>query len=211
LPFYDQFGAGGRLAVSKQVIMRTRVTERLHAMVDAGPGGTSLADNEDYRLVAEALQDLDAVQAAILEQKGWALSPSDGSIFTEPLQQGGGPFLRPYSVFATGSAYVDRDEAQAILVLVHEDKTDAEENARLLPERISPASEALVALVEARPDGSRPDPDPPDWSEHITELDVDVHGRVLLATVRGDEELQGAVADGRGWFGDFLRLLLAWE
>jgi hypothetical protein len=127
-PMFDQFGRGGRLAVSDGVLLRALSTPDIHAMVDAAEGTGSLADNDDFRLAAEGLQRLDAWNAWLTQR---TLGPWKDAI---------GVLLKPYTVMAHGDGYQD-GKRYLVIALVHRTAEEAAENARAARTRRTSAAD----------------------------------------------------------------------
>jgi len=180
-PAYDQLGRGGRIAVLDDYVFRTVETNGMEALLDTRQGERlSLADREEFRLVAEGLAQLGAYSAFISnETQDWAgikddlfrqaaLTEREFQSLLEKLEQF--PLLRSYQVFASGIGADDTSNYMA-LVLVHRDSGDAKDNVARLEQRMRGAS----SIVTGEP-----------WADMIDEMEINAQGRVVLAKLRGD-------------------------
>ncbi|MPZ99822.1 MAG: hypothetical protein GEU80_10900 [Dehalococcoidia bacterium] len=178
-PMFDQLGRGGRLAVSDGALMRALSTGDVQSMVDAAEGDGSLADNEDFRIAAEQLEDLGVLKAWVTDQ-----TPDlSGEEF-------GGELLLPYIVMAFGPGY-DGETPFMAAVVVNETPEDAAENARRIASRVTAAQQAVEE--RARRAGLT--------AGGLTEeVEVDVDGRAVLVTLRGDALFDYPAITGANWF-----------
>jgi hypothetical protein len=185
-PMFDQFGRGGRLAVSEGVVMRALSTPDIQPMVDAADGTGSLAYNDDFRLAAEGLQRLEAWTARLTERDPAASVPDQEFLDLLASEE----LLRPYAVLAHGDGY-EGNKRYVAVALVHRTPEDAAESARRLPGRVGPAQRAFAymdeqARLQQGPNGPAPGPVAA-CDKAISDLDVEVDGHVLLATLRFHE------------------------
>ena len=177
----------------------------MEALIDASQGRRrSLADVEEYQLLARGMSDLGAY-AVFLSDKTWSVkeyaeentwellstsytTQEDVERIIQELEQS--PLLRPYLVYATG---VGKDTAgqYIALVLVHGDKASAEENQVLLRRRIQETS-SLLSWQNWQP-----------WRERVDRIEIRTEGRVLLAKLHGD-----VVRERFGYVSDWDALLL---
>ena len=68
-PLFDMLGRGGRLAISIEYVFRTVETPGMKGLIDSKSGdGPSLADADEFRLLAHAMSDLDAYAAFFSDQ-----------------------------------------------------------------------------------------------------------------------------------------------
>lgn len=175
------FGRGHRLAVRDSFIYWAAWTDGLRSMIDAELGKrSSLADLEEYQLLAEGLDELDTFTA---------LFSDDANVFSlgyslEQLDVGGDEELDaairefldrevkllPFEAFATGAG-VDSDGPFVAVVLLNADDETALENVGRLERRIR----------EARTNyGGRA------WSDLIHDADISANERLVLAKLRSD-------------------------
>jgi len=181
-PAFDRLGRGGRIAVSSEYVYRTVETPGMKALIDARAGdGKSLADVEEFRLLAQAMSGLGAYAAFFSNQTHKvSVVPDDTStIATVPdLQEklideiGKSTLLLPYMAFSTGVGRDDTGPYMA-LALVHGDAESAEENNRRLELRIAENSELQA------------------WMEGLEGYTSSVEGRVLTVMIRGDGPATG--------------------
>jgi hypothetical protein len=167
-PAFDHLGRGGRIAVSNEFVYRTIETPGMNALIDSRAGdGQSLADVEEFRLLAQAMSDLDTYSAFFSDQahKIEATSPA---VLNDLIAKLGGPtLLLPYLAYAVGTGHDDTGPYLA-LALVHRGGISAEENQLRLDRRFSGNLDSQV------------------WMEGIDEYTSEVQGRVLWAKIRGD-------------------------
>lgn len=174
-PAFDQLGRGGRIAVSSEYVYRTVETPGMKALIDSRAGdGQSLADVEEFRLLAQAMSGLGAYAAFFSDQTHKvSTNPGDTPVMAPDFREtlideiGNSSLLLPYLAFATG---VGRDGAGRYwaLALVHSDAESAEENGRRLEKRIAE------------------NPGLQSWMDGLEEYTYQVEGRVLSAMIRGD-------------------------
>lgn len=180
-PLFDQFGRGGRLAVSSGWVYRTIETPGMRALIDSGGGnGQTLADVPEFRLLGAAMSSLGAYAAIFTDQthRISAAAAGETPLFNhlpgvhEKLigEIGNSTLLLPYQTFAAGQGRDDTGRYMA-LALVHADAGQAEENAQRLRTRIT---------------DSQAYPELKDWRDRLEDFSIVQEGRVLLVTVRGD-------------------------
>jgi hypothetical protein len=196
-PAFDSRGRAGRLAVQDKYVFRTLWTEGMKALIDASLGQRpSLADVEEFRLLAKGLSELGAHAVYLSNNTQW-VSDLDSYVVTlnerrvpldSPLQEVQRirqevqqALLRPYQAVGTGSGQAP-EGGYIALVLVHSDEPAAKENVGLLRQRV----EGTPHLSYAKP-----------WREIVDGegMEIRTEGRVLLAKLplRG-EEFAGAWA-----------------
>ena len=117
-PAFDRFGRGGRVAVLDSYVFRTLTADEMKALIDAlRDEGPSLADFEEYRLLAAGMSRLGAY-SMLLSDNTFGLEAMVESYLERPKAAGedeakvratfAGPgTLRPYQAFAPGAG---RDE-----------------------------------------------------------------------------------------------------
>jgi len=178
---------GHRLAVLDDHILWTAGCDgrqEIEDMIDSYTGDlSSLADSEDYRLLARELGNLDtytayfttATQAySILEEllereQGW------GNLTAERAQEmiaqiEAAPLLKPYSAFATGVG-VDGDGPFLAIVILNPDADTARDNAALLQRRLQETQNLTYGVA---------------WSHFFDTVEIDSRGRLTRARVYGD-------------------------
>jgi len=167
-PAFDHLGRRGRIAVSNEYVYRTVETPGMKALIDSSAGKRqSLADVEDFRLLAQAMSDLDTYSAFFSDQthKIDATSPA---ILDDLIAELGGPtLLLPYLAYALGTGRDDTGPYLA-LALVQRGGIAAEENKLRLDRRFSDNLDSQA------------------WVEGIDEYISGLQGRVLSAKIRGD-------------------------
>jgi peptidoglycan/LPS O-acetylase OafA/YrhL len=176
-------GRGNRLALRGDYLYWSLTTEGVEAMIDAGTGeGGSLADVDEFRLLAEGLDLLSTYTALFSDNTGYYTaeevarrvagrdaSEQDVEAMREVLE--GQPQLLAYQAFASGGG-VDADGPYTAVVLLNPDEEVALENARRLKDRIKEGTSWL---------GGQP------FSEFIDGVEILTDGRLVLATLRTDE------------------------
>jgi hypothetical protein len=144
-PAFDDLGRGGRLTASSRYVLRTLWNEGMERMLDAAAGKSpSLADNEDFALIARALDAKQAVSAYVTDcnlsrarVNAWldGLSAAGRSVASSRWEPPSTEvLLAPYRVYAIASAY--DDGPVTILLLVHETSELAEANIERLRQRL---------------------------------------------------------------------------
>jgi hypothetical protein len=157
-PVYDRLGRGSLVLPGDSVLVRSLRLAEMDSTVAACGGEESLADDETFRLLAEAMESARALNPYITT-----------AIESQRSEPGNGTLLVPYLGFAAGQGF-DDDGVYLTIALVHQDEAAATENVERLQERIATANSV-----------SNGDP----WSERFTDVEVTVEGRVTIATLRG--------------------------
>lgn len=187
-PALDQLGRGGRIAIQGRYVFRTLGTGEMTSTIDASQRNrSSLADREDYRLLAQGLSELGAYAVFLTDQsQGFeevlqALCEGLGKTFGErdcvrigdQLQERE-PMLRRYQMLATGVGK-DKEGAYTALVLVHADEASARDNAVLLRSRIAEGNSLRFHGLS--------------WADFFdtSRVEVFIEDRVLLAKLRPTE------------------------
>lgn len=186
-PAFDRLGRGGRIAVFEEFLVRANTTREMHSMIDAMSNESrTLADAEEFRLLAAAMSELGAyvmmlsddveahtVDGLAKQSLGDGASQSDLDAFKQQVSEAvGDELLRSYVAYATGAG-LDEGGAYMALALVHADPAIAEENV----ERLRISIEAGMSLYYGQP-----------WTDSIDvgASEFSSKGRVLLAKLRGD-------------------------
>ena len=191
-PAFDFLGRGGRIAVTNDYVYRTIETPGMKKLIDSRNGGRdTLADVEEFSLLAQAMSRLDTYTAFFSNQTyKVSTAPDQSSAFDpevfrtfpdvyesklrvyENLKEeiGDSTLLLPYLAFSTGAGKDDIGPYVA-LALVHSDMESAEENAERLRNRIAESSDYPKLQV---------------WKDALEESTFRVEGRVLSAMMRGD-------------------------
>ena len=177
-PAFDQLGRGGRIAVQEEYVLRTVETPGMRALIDAAEGGHSLADVEEYVLVAQGLEDLGAYAAFVsdqtqsiaqtLEQFATSMTAKEAENIESRLRQE--PALEPYQVFATGPGLDEKGHYMAV-VLVHASESGASRNVELIRQRVRSGTSMFTRQT---------------WAELINDVESRSQDRVLLAKLRGE-------------------------
>ena len=142
---FDQWG--GRIAVLDDYVIRTLGTGDMRAAIDAGNGDVrSLADVEEYRLMAKGMSEMGAYGVFMTDQTQefdrtaqgvcdrFAPVRMDCDVIRDELLNFG-PLLRPYQTYAAGVGQ-DSGGGFTAVVIVHDDAGTGKENAELLRRRI---------------------------------------------------------------------------
>jgi hypothetical protein len=180
-PAFDDLGRAGRLAASSRFVLRTLWDEGIERMIDAATGSTpSLADNEDFALIAHALDVNNAISAYVTDCNlsrsrisAWldnltpsAAAASASAAWETPSTE---TILAPYRVYGIASAF-DDDGSGTLLLLVHETPELAEANVDRLRYRLG--------TVPVKPGGAM-------LSEIYSDVRITVEGRLLIAQLSG--------------------------
>ena len=176
-------GRGHRLALLDDFIFWTLWTDGIKDMIDSYDDNIeSLADNEDYKLLAGGLEELDTVNAFFTSE------PQSESHFKEVHQQleqlspeikerllgelGREVKLKPYLALATGAGADDKGYYLAV-ALANVDEKTARENVTLLEQRINQAR-----IVWGSTAGEM-------WSKYIESMEIESRGRLTLCKLYG--------------------------
>jgi hypothetical protein len=178
-------GIGGRLALIDNFVLWMRWTDGIKEMIDAYEDNiASLADNEDYQLLAGALGEFDTVTAFFStgSQSYNQISKTFRQVIENPGDNEGRqalvaeiqrePRLKPYRAFATGAGLDEKGYYLAI-VLANPDEATARENAGLLEDRLNQAR-----IVGGRNAGEM-------WKDKIDEIEIRSSGTLTLAKLYG--------------------------
>jgi len=180
-------GRGHRLALIDDFIFWVRWTDGMKEMVDSYEDKIeSLADNEDYKLLAGALEELDTV-TAFFSAESQSVSyiteiyqqiieePGDNErrqLFVEEIKRE--VRLKPYQAFATGAG-IDEKGYYLATVLLNPNEEVAQENATLLEQRIN---QSKIAMAWHSQSGDK-------WSDLIESMEIESKGRLTLAKLYG--------------------------
>ncbi len=174
-PLFDHLGRGGRLALSPELIARTLSTDNARAIVDAYEGDGSLADDDAYRSAVAGLEGMGALALSIsIMTRGNDFAPPSLGLQEIWTVREGDTVLVPYELWGIGPGW-DEGPYTAV-VLVHGSEEDAEENGRRFADRVA----STRMLEDGAVDGT-----PMNFSDHVTDIDVTVDGRVLRARIDG--------------------------
>jgi hypothetical protein len=181
-PAFDEFGRGGHFVFTDDYVIRSNFLEDFEASIDASLGEGSLLNDDAYRLASEEL-DRHELVGLFISTQGYGseharhmadqLSENDTlERFALAWEVPAGERLRAFQLFAVGAGLAD-DEPFTLIVLVHPTEAAAQENVERLNERLA------TGLAEA---------DVP-FASLFTSTEVTSNGRVLLATLRGEDRL----------------------
>ncbi|MBA7558702.1 hypothetical protein ES708_00309 [subsurface metagenome] len=179
-------GRGHRLALVDDFIFWVLWTDGIKEMIDSYEGNIpSLADNEDYWLLAGALEELDTVTAFFSAEsqsqshikevyKGMLEEPSNErqQLFTEEVERQ--VRLKPYQALATGAG-IDEKGYYLAIALLNPSEELARENATLLEQRIN---QSKIAMAWHSQSGDK-------WSDLIESMEIESKGRLTLARLYG--------------------------
>lgn len=174
-PAFDNLGRCRPLGVEDRYIFRAFDTDSIEAMIDASHGQlTSLADNPDFSLMAEALSEMGAYSVFLTNQgqsfsllKAMLEAEEKAAAWIKALETE--PVLGPYRTLATG---VGKDEEGALMtiVLVYESPEEASADVVVFKQRIDEGTS-----ISGKP-----------WRDLIDSSEVWADGRSLRAKLRGD-------------------------
>jgi hypothetical protein len=162
-------GVTRRLAVDEGRLRIIPFEADMEASLAATDGRGSLADNDEFRLIAEALAhepvfNLTLDDRAITRDELLAVTVSHGpGPKAMEWASRSGPILRPVMAYGWGWGTDAEGRVTTVLVLVHADSDAAQANGQLLPERVAEAT----TVVQQRP-----------LAEMVTVERVEVEGRV---------------------------------
>ncbi|MFC1946381.1 hypothetical protein ACFLXY_00520 [Chloroflexota bacterium] len=183
-------GRGHRLAYVDGFALWMLWTDGLEEMIDAYEGTIpSLADNEDYKLLAVELEKMNT-DTALFSARPTSISEFR-EMFSEnldELEQKGNdeqleafenePLLKPFLSFATGAGQDERG-SYMVIILLNEDEKTAKENASLLERRLNES--IMYPYISNPADGSKK------WTddEAIEVMEVDHNGRFTTVKLYG--------------------------
>ena len=173
-------GQGRQLAIRDDAVFWTKFVEDMEDMIDASRNKqSSLADSEDYQLVANALDALGTFSASLSSDTSLLVAAMweerDATIDDLVPELA----LAPYTLVATGRG-LDSTGPFTAVVLAHDDADGAAENVVRLRERIDAAGQMFS---DERNVG-----DPiPRWSEQIDSAEIVQNGRLLTAKLYDTE------------------------
>lgn len=177
-------GRGHQLTVVDDVVSWTLSVEGIEEMIDARQdAGPSLADSEDYQLLAQALDEMDTYTAFFssdttdLAATSWRSRVPEGASLDDLALEFA---LVPYVAFASGGGW-DEDGQFTAVVLAHADEASAEENVTLLRMRIREAAAMYIAGRFIGEPSSL-------WDTLLTKVQIDRSGKVVMAKLHGDPE-----------------------
>ena len=179
-------GRGHRLALVDDFIFWIKWTDGMKEMIDSYENNIdSLADNEDYKLLAGALEELDTV-TAFLSTESQSLSYIEEickDMLEAPSGEGQQLFadeierevrLKPYQVLATGAG-IDDEGYYLAIVLLNPNEEVARENANLLEQRIK---QSKIAGAWHSQSGDT-------WADLIESMEIESKGRLTIARLYG--------------------------
>jgi hypothetical protein len=172
-------GMGYRLALVDDFLFWVAWTDGMKEMIDSYEDNIdSLADEEDYKLLTEALEEFD-VDCVFLSNDSYSQShvrevveeKSDviGEIIEEIANVN---LLKPYQALATGAS-IDEDGFYLVIALANPSEAVARQNATLLEQRINEVIEFSSFYNNRLP-------------ELIESMETESEGRLTLAKLRGD-------------------------
>jgi len=181
-----QLGRGFRLALVDDFIFWVRWTDGMKEMIDSHTDNIeSLADNENYKLLAGGLEELDTATAFFSAEsqsqshikevyKDMLEEPSNErqQLFTEEVERQ--VRLKPYQALATGAG-IDEKGYYLAIALLNPSEELARENATLLEQRIN---QSKIAMAWYSQSGDK-------WSDLIEGMEIESKGRLTLARLYG--------------------------
>jgi hypothetical protein len=178
-------GRGHRLAYVDGFALWMIWTEGIENMIDAYAGNIpSLADREDYQLLATELEKMDTATAffsadvlslaEFIERTHEHLTDVEGSVFEEQDPLENEPLLKPFSSFVTGAGE-DEDGRFMVIILANPDEKTAKANVSLLEARINES--------EMYPHITNPDWRNKKWTDDgaIESMEINSKGRLTIA------------------------------
>ena len=179
-------GKGHRLALVDDFIFWMLWTDGIEEMIDSYEGNIkSLADNEDYRLLAGGLEYLDTVTAffssepqsarnfkEIHERQLEEMEPETRDVLFGELESAK---LKPYLALATGAGKDEKGYYLAV-ALANADEETARQNVKLFEQRLNQSRRVW---------GPRPRNGGEPWPDFIESMSIESRGRLTLAKVYG--------------------------
>lgn len=175
-PAFDYLGRGGPLAVMEDYVFRTAEISEMQALIDSSLDiMPSLADAQEYALLAEGITELNLYSVFLSDQtqqgvRGMLpaevpeeqIQALEEKLKDSPLLT---LLLRPYTALALGNG---RDDSGGFagVVLVHSDDEAANENASLLSRRLLNVQSLRMHVP---------------WTELIDAVEIRAEERLLLA------------------------------
>lgn len=177
-------GRGHRLALVDDFIFWVLWTDGIEDMIDSYEGNTaSLADNENYKLLAGGLEELDTVTAffsaesqsvdyfkEVHQEQLTQITTKIEELFKNVVSRE--PKLKPYQAMATGAG-ADKNGYYLGIALANPDESTARENATRL--------EQVIEQAEIFWGGNAGEK----WSDHIGSFEITSNGRLTLAKFYG--------------------------
>ncbi len=176
-------GRGHRLALVDDFIFWVLWTDGVKEMIDSHEGNIeSLADIEDYRLLSEALAEMDTVtaffsgesqsQSRVADIYRQVIDDPDNNERRQLLVDGiqSDDLLRPYQALATGAG-IDEKGYYLAIVLLNPSEEVAQENAALLEQRLGQAWNVASARQ---------------WMDLVESMEIESQGRLTLARLYGE-------------------------
>jgi hypothetical protein len=158
-PHLDQIGRARPLAVTDEYLFYAPTTDLVRSMIDASQNKTkSLADLPEFSSIADALFEMNTYVAIIGDEQFANGEPDYTGTYL-------GPKLKKFITFASGLGE-DEKGSYMILVVYHENSSDAKANVSILEQRI----EETNSISTERP-----------WREIFTDTDISVEGNTLKA------------------------------
>ncbi|OGN88303.1 MAG: hypothetical protein A2158_00750 [Chloroflexi bacterium RBG_13_46_14] len=205
-------GRGHRLAYVDGFALWMIWTEGVESMIDAYAGNVpSLADKEDYQLLAAELEKTGVVTAffssevlsltEFIERTREHLTDVEGSAFEEQNPLGNEPLLKPFSSFVTGAGE-DENGRYMVIILLNPDEKTAEDNVSLLEARINES--------EMFPHTTNPDMRNIKWTDDdaIESIEITSRGRFTIAKLYSEVIYRWKYFHYWGTIGPYVPLLL---
>ncbi|MFC2014671.1 hypothetical protein ACFLUP_01615 [Chloroflexota bacterium] len=179
-----KIGRGHRLAYIGDFACWVIWTDEVKEMIDSYKGKVkSLADNEDYRLLAEVLEEMGTVTAffsaesqsithvmEIHKEELDELRDEGQEQFIKEIENE--PLLKPYQALAAGAG-MDENGTYLIIALANPSEAATKENVGLLEQRINESK------VFWKSGGDRK------WMDSIESFDIKSQGRLTVAKLYG--------------------------
>jgi hypothetical protein len=169
LPVFDNSGRGRTIAVQPEYVFASQQPIRVDEMIETCQNRIpSLADDPQYRVLAEKLEAMDSMSAVfsvdkILKPDLWAYK----STFFEKASHSG-PLLGPYTAFGAGLS-VDDKGLFVLLVLLYDSPYLAEKDIDVLKERLASGTNSMNSP----------------WTKEVEDSEIWADGNILCASLYG--------------------------
>ena len=179
LPFLDELGRAGRIAIQDEYVFRTKETASMEAIIESGQAQeTSLADLPEYQILAGVLSDLSPYSAYLSaspkSMERYLPLAGRTNLSSEQIAELKDEaefrfLLRPFQVWAA-AAGIDEQGPYMVVLLVHASEEAANLNVSLLGQRI----DEIQSFRDRTP-----------WKELFTERQISAEAKLLVAKLRG--------------------------
>jgi hypothetical protein len=169
LPVFDNSGRGRTIAVQPEYVFASQQPLRVDEMIETCQGRTpSLADDPQYRVLAEKLEAMDSMSAVIsvdkiLKYGNW---PGKKTFFEKAASYA--PLLGPYTACAAGLS-VDDKGLFISLIILYESPYLAEKDIEVLKERLASGTNSMNTT----------------WAKEVDDSEIWADGSILCAKLYG--------------------------